>query len=279
MRTHVWKLLAAALLVLALAVPALPQSGAVFIDILNGKLTSSGATVTTSKPLVDLTQTWNAGGQTFTGMKLDVTDTASAAGSMLIDLQIATVSKFKVDKSGNVTAAGSVTPAAITDRHVFYPAVTHCVADSTNMLTTRVAANDWSFKRTATGAETYNFLCSLTPPFRTGAGKGYKLTALSIAHSITGNALTSGTFTGLATTTYANAVANAVASHGGSITITMPTESSSTPYLTAATIGTPAFMVTASAALTVDFQVVMQAAGGNGIYEFFGLDTTWTEQL
>lgn len=47
-----------------------------------------------------LAQTWNAAGTTFTGLKLNVTDTASASGSLLIDLQVGGASKFKVTKAG-----------------------------------------------------------------------------------------------------------------------------------------------------------------------------------
>jgi hypothetical protein len=44
--------------------------------------------VTTSTPVLDGTQTWNAGGVTFTGYKLNITNTASAAGSKLFDFQL-----------------------------------------------------------------------------------------------------------------------------------------------------------------------------------------------
>ncbi|NBR68428.1 MAG: hypothetical protein EBT79_14375, partial [Actinobacteria bacterium] len=78
-------------------------------DSATGKLTigkqlsiSSGA-VTTSAPLLDLAQTWNAGAVTFTGVKLNVTDTASAAASNLLDLQVGGVSKFAVSKAGALT--------------------------------------------------------------------------------------------------------------------------------------------------------------------------------
>jgi len=37
--------------------------------------------------IYDLTDTWNAGGTTFNGIKLNVTDTASAASSKLVSLQ------------------------------------------------------------------------------------------------------------------------------------------------------------------------------------------------
>jgi len=64
--------------------------------------------------IYDLADTWNASGTTFTGIKLNVTDTASAAGSLLMDLQVGGVSKFRVDKSGFIRVdGGSVGDAAI----------------------------------------------------------------------------------------------------------------------------------------------------------------------
>jgi hypothetical protein len=90
------------------------DSGFTF-DKTNNALTLGGATVTTSKPVLDLSQTWNAVGTTFTGLKFNVTDTASAAASLLMDLQVGTVSKFSVAKSGVVGMAAGVwhgTPTA-----------------------------------------------------------------------------------------------------------------------------------------------------------------------
>jgi len=69
----------------------------------NKAITLGGATVTASAPVLDLSQTWNNSGVTFTGWKLNVTDTASASASLLMDLQVGGSSKFKVDKSGNAT--------------------------------------------------------------------------------------------------------------------------------------------------------------------------------
>lgn len=50
--------------------------------------------------IFDMADTWNAGGTTFTAIKMNVTDTASAAASLLMDLQVGGSSKFKVDKAG-----------------------------------------------------------------------------------------------------------------------------------------------------------------------------------
>ena len=59
----------------------------------------------TTKDLVsytsqNLAQTWNAGATVFTAIKMNVTDTASSASSLLIDLQVGGASKFKVTKAG-----------------------------------------------------------------------------------------------------------------------------------------------------------------------------------
>jgi hypothetical protein len=68
--------------------------------------TIARGTVTTSQPWT-FTQTWNAGGVTFAGLVENITSTASAAGSLLLDLQVAAASKFSVDKSGNLIVAGT----------------------------------------------------------------------------------------------------------------------------------------------------------------------------
>lgn len=49
----------------------------------------------------NLSETWNAAGTTFTGIKFNVTDTASAAGSLLMDLQVGGVSVFTVSKNSS----------------------------------------------------------------------------------------------------------------------------------------------------------------------------------
>jgi hypothetical protein len=56
---------------------------------------------------------WNNGAVTFPGLwLLNVTDTASLSGSLLLDLQVGSTSKFKVDKAGNVTATGTISGAS-----------------------------------------------------------------------------------------------------------------------------------------------------------------------
>jgi hypothetical protein len=80
---------------------------------------SSGFSLTGSnaQSLIDQAGTWNTSG-TPTGWKLNVTDTASATLSLLVDLLIGGASKFKVDKAGNVTVAGNMVIAGTLSAHV-----------------------------------------------------------------------------------------------------------------------------------------------------------------
>ncbi len=73
-------------------------------------LTITGATQTVTHPVIDATQTWNAVGTTFTGIKLNVTNTASAAASKLMDVQIAGSSLFSVSKTGGNVLVASASP-------------------------------------------------------------------------------------------------------------------------------------------------------------------------
>jgi hypothetical protein len=52
--------------------------------------------------IYDMAQTWNNGATTFAGIKLNVTDTASASGSLLMDLQVGRCGQVKVDKDGTL---------------------------------------------------------------------------------------------------------------------------------------------------------------------------------
>lgn len=56
--------------------------------------------------IYNMADTWNAGGTTFTAIKMNVTDTSSAAASLLMDLQVGGTSKCNVDKTGILTLNG-----------------------------------------------------------------------------------------------------------------------------------------------------------------------------
>jgi hypothetical protein len=78
------------------------QSNITSVGTLTNLAIASG-TKTSSAP-VTLTQTWNNSSVVFTGITENITDTASDASSLLIDLQLGGVSKFKVSKFGDIVA-------------------------------------------------------------------------------------------------------------------------------------------------------------------------------
>ncbi len=61
--------------------------------------------------IYNLTDTWNAAGTTFSGIKMAVTNTASSASSMLLDLSVsgATAASFTVNKTGDAALSGGLT--------------------------------------------------------------------------------------------------------------------------------------------------------------------------
>lgn len=76
-------------------------------DNTNLALAITGATVTTSNPILSLSQTWNAGGVSFTGLKLNVVPTASATASKVLDVQLNGASELAVGNSGGLLVGGA----------------------------------------------------------------------------------------------------------------------------------------------------------------------------
>jgi hypothetical protein len=65
-----------------------------------------------SGPLLNMTQTWNTTGVP-TAIKLNVTNTASGAGSLLMNLQVGGTSQFYVDKAGNAALTAQLSAATV----------------------------------------------------------------------------------------------------------------------------------------------------------------------
>lgn len=57
--------------------------------------------------IYDMADTWNDGLTAFTAIKMNVTDTASASGSLLMDLQVGGSSKFSVRKDGRLSVVST----------------------------------------------------------------------------------------------------------------------------------------------------------------------------
>jgi hypothetical protein len=62
--------------------------------------TYNAGTLTTDVKVLDLSATWNDAGVTFTGLKFNVTSTASATASLLLDLQVDGTSQIYATKGG-----------------------------------------------------------------------------------------------------------------------------------------------------------------------------------
>jgi hypothetical protein len=75
---------------------------------INGPWTISAGTATASTPMLNLTQTWNNAGVTFTGINVAVANTNSASASRLMNLAFDGTDRFSVRRDGIVTTSSSV---------------------------------------------------------------------------------------------------------------------------------------------------------------------------
>lgn len=81
-------------------------AGASGITTTGTEILIASGTQTVSTPVVRVTQTWNAGGVTFTANDTNVTDTASAAGSYLETWRVGGVVQASIRKDGSFTLLG-----------------------------------------------------------------------------------------------------------------------------------------------------------------------------
>jgi hypothetical protein len=70
-------------------------------------LNANNGTLTASAPVLDLAQTWNNAATTFTGLRFNATNTASAAASLVADFQVGGSSTFSVARG--TTSLGRIT--------------------------------------------------------------------------------------------------------------------------------------------------------------------------
>lgn len=90
-----------------------PKTGYFGTSLVSPILTLAQGTITTVQPVIDASVTWNDAADTMLGWKLNVTDTASAAGSLLIDVGTgggSYVSQFSVGKTGAILSGGVAVP-------------------------------------------------------------------------------------------------------------------------------------------------------------------------
>ncbi|HEX4500630.1 MAG TPA: hypothetical protein VH187_05570 [Scandinavium sp.] len=90
-------------------------------DDANRALTLTGATVTTSHPILSLSQTWNAAGVSFTGMLLNIINTASAAASRILDFQVNGNTFLNANADGTVVVTQTAANLTASAFRVFGP--------------------------------------------------------------------------------------------------------------------------------------------------------------
>lgn len=81
---------------------AMPRPVTVTEVVGSTALTLTGAIQTTAAPVLNATQTWNNAAITFTGMKFNVTNTASNAASLLMDLQVGGASRVSISNNATI---------------------------------------------------------------------------------------------------------------------------------------------------------------------------------
>ena len=93
----------------ATASPSVYSTQAVATTLLGSTSLTGGPALTgSSAPVLNLSQTWNSVGTTFTGMKFNVVSDTSAAASLLMDLQVGGTSQLRVRKDGFLLVASSI---------------------------------------------------------------------------------------------------------------------------------------------------------------------------
>ena len=126
-----------------------------------GSTSLTGDTLTASAPVLDLAQTWNSVGTTFTGVRFNAagsSSTNSAAASLLLDLQVGGTSKFNVNKIGQASI-GSTSQIQL----ILNGAVTYTKIQTTGVknLTLTDGTNDY-FAVTANGGNTVTLLSNFS---------------------------------------------------------------------------------------------------------------------
>lgn len=128
-------------------------------------ITVTSGSIAVDTPALTATQTWNAGGTTFKPIFLNVTNTASNANSRLIDLQVASSSKFQVDVSGNGTFASAVNSNAGTSGFVNIT-TSGSIASASNISQT---AGTTFYTGATSGTDTYTVGTPALTAYTTGA--------------------------------------------------------------------------------------------------------------
>jgi hypothetical protein len=103
-----------------------------------GSLTANNGTLTASAPVLDLAQTWNASGTTFTGLRFTVAETAAAIGSRYFSIDSGGTSIFSLQTRGSNNGSEVISISGPSRGLVFAP---HGTAINTSFFTLRWQQN------------------------------------------------------------------------------------------------------------------------------------------
>jgi hypothetical protein len=147
------------------------------------ELTIASGTKTASAPVLDMSQTWNNGAVTFTGLKFNAatgSSANSAAGSLLMDLQLEGTSRFSVRKDGytvinaalinvgskvglGIGAGSAAFLQVVSDQGLVWSSTTS-VSNGVDLLLTRRAAANLRFGAADVGATTTTVTITIAAP-------------------------------------------------------------------------------------------------------------------
>ncbi|MDZ4324745.1 MAG: hypothetical protein U1A73_06970 [Pseudomonas sp.] len=159
-------------------------------------------TLTAQKAGLNIAGTWNNAAVTFDGVIFaNITDSASASASLLLDLQIGGVSKYKIDKAGNTTVGGNLSLPSTGS--LLWSTDLVLLRDAANILAQRNATTAQAFRlyNTFTDASNYERL-SLAAV----TGGAYTLTSEAAGTGTVRNIALMGGNVGIATTAPTNLV-------------------------------------------------------------------------
>jgi hypothetical protein len=116
------------------------------VDSFSGAIDITSPTLSAADTLLNISSTWNNAGATFYGIDLDVTNTASASTSRLLNLSVGGTDKFNVDLDGNVYVAGGIISYGSS-------AITNILDNTTDAYVVREGTNHYIDIDTNDGAE------------------------------------------------------------------------------------------------------------------------------
>lgn len=154
------------------------------------------------------------------------------------------------------------------------------LTSSTGAVMTRNALGDYSWNRTAGGAETHYAVGQVLLGQSITASKGFKITGGFVSYALGVADATSVDVT-INRISYSQAVANAVITHGGTLTYDAAHNTAAlrkafavTPHRLTFTLGTPVYHVTRASAVTIEAAFVLANTGTLAV-QAIGFDYTF----